>query len=125
MGYENSTGVLPDEGILYKFTKESYQQPMAMIAPLNISNGMAWNKKNDKFYHIDTPTQKIVEYDFHEEKGEIKNKRTVFDIKNQPCISGYPDGMTIDEEDNLWVALYNGGAIIKISPKTSKLLQVS
>ncbi|XP_045474754.1 regucalcin-like [Harmonia axyridis] len=124
MGYENSSGVLPDEGLLYKFTKENYKKPTPVIAPVNISNGLAWNKKNDKFYYIDTPTQKIVEYDYDDEKGEIKNKRTVFDIRNQSHITGYPDGMTIDEDDNLWVALYNGGAVIKINPKTGKLLQV-
>ncbi|XP_044753258.1 regucalcin-like [Coccinella septempunctata] len=124
MGYENSSGVLPDEGLLYKFTKESYDKPTPIIAPVNISNGMAWNKKNDKFYYIDTPTQKIVEYDFDVEKGEIRNKRTVFDLRNQSFVTGYPDGMTIDEDDNLWVALYNGGAVIKINPKTRKLLQV-
>lgn len=35
-----------------------------------------------------------------------------------------PDGMTIDDEDNLWVALYGGGAVIKVNPSTGDLLQV-
>lgn len=32
--------------------------------------------------------------------------------------------MTIDDEDNLWIALYFGGSIIKVNPKTGDLLQV-
>ncbi|KAK9887348.1 hypothetical protein WA026_022018 [Henosepilachna vigintioctopunctata] len=124
MGHENSSGVVPDEGILYKFTKTNYQNPLPVIAPVNISNGLAWNKKNDKFFYIDTPTRKVVSYDYDDLKGEITNKKVVFDVNNQMHITGGPDGMTIDEDDNLWVALYNGGAVIKIDPRTGKLLQV-
>ncbi|KAL3269776.1 hypothetical protein HHI36_008836 [Cryptolaemus montrouzieri] len=124
MGYENASGVQPDEGILYQFTKENHEKPTPIIAPVNISNGLAWNKKNDKFYYIDTPTQKVVQYDYDDEKGEIKNKKVIFDLKDQIHVTGYPDGMTIDEDDNLWIALYMGGAIIKVNPVTGKLLQV-
>lgn len=39
-------------------------------------------------------------------------------------ITGFPDGMTIDEDDNLYIALYGGGAVIKVDPKTANLLKV-
>ena len=35
-----------------------------------------------------------------------------------PADLGVPDGMTIDTEDKLWVALYDGGAVIKVDPQT-------
>lgn len=38
------------------------------------------------------------------------NKRIAFDLENYD-VAGNPDGMTIDSEDNLFVALFNGGAV--------------
>lgn len=51
--------------------------------------------------------------------------RTAFDVAKFPNnITGLPDGMTIDTDDNLWIALYGGGSVIKVNPKTGELLQV-
>lgn len=38
------------------------------------------------------------------------NRSTVFDLQKHN-ISGLPDGMTIDTNGNLWIALYNGGGV--------------
>lgn len=37
----------------------------------------------------------------------LANKRIVFDL-NKANITGVPDGMTIDTNGNLWIALYGG-----------------
>lgn len=124
MGFEDSSGVEPDQGILYKITEDNLNSPESVIAPVNISNGLCWNKKNNKFYYIDTPTKKVVEYDYDEHDGSIYNKKVVFNMDDHLAITGFPDGMTIDEDDNLWVALWGGGAVIKINPKNGELLQV-
>lgn len=88
---------------------------------MNVSNGMAWNKANDKFYYIDSPTQQIAEYDYDNENGEISNRRVAFELKDHD-LNASPDGMTIDVDDNLWVALYGGGSVIKVNPTTGELL---
>ncbi|XP_063931105.1 regucalcin-like [Zophobas morio] len=124
MGYETSTSLAPNQGSLYKITRDNLHNPSVMISPVNISNGLAWNKANNKFYYIDTPTRKIVEYDYDDAGGEIKNGRVVFDLSWYSSIKGFPDGMTIDRDDNLWVALYSGSAVIKVDPKTGYLLQI-
>lgn len=110
MGYENASGTIPDQASLYKFVPQNVKNPTVEIRPVSISNGLAWSKDNTKFYYIDTPTRKIASYDFDLEKGEISNKQIVFDLSNYD-IGGNPDGMTIDEDDNLFIALYNGGAV--------------
>ncbi|KAF2902966.1 hypothetical protein ILUMI_03214 [Ignelater luminosus] len=124
MGFEGSTGVAPNEGVLYTFTRENLLSPPAVIAPVNISNGLAWNKANDKFYYIDTPTLTVREYDYDNESGKVSNPRVVFDLRRFTTIGGFPDGMTIDKDDNLWIALYFGGAVIKVDPKTGDILQM-
>lgn len=37
-------------------------------------------------------------------------------------IPGVPDGMTIDNDGNLWVAVFNGGCLLHINPITSELI---
>ncbi|KAF5275084.1 hypothetical protein FQA39_LY07021 [Lamprigera yunnana] len=124
MGFESPTGVASNEGALYLITKDNLNNPSAVIQPVNISNGLAWNKANDKFYYIDTPTFTVREYDYDNGSGTISNPKVVFDLAKHKNIGGYPDGMTIDKDDNLWIALYYGGAVIKVDPRTGCLLQV-
>ncbi|XP_008197562.2 regucalcin [Tribolium castaneum] len=125
MGHEDSSGLTPNQGVLYQVTCPTLNSPLVEIAPVNISNGMAWNKANDKLYYIDTPTRQVVEYAYDDQSGTISNKRVAFDMRNySDRLAGNPDGMTIDEDDNLWVALYGGGAVIKVNPTTGQLLQI-
>ncbi|KAJ8918799.1 hypothetical protein NQ315_011083 [Exocentrus adspersus] len=123
MGEETEDGILtPNSGALFKITKETVELPTPLIAPVNVSNGQAWNRANTKFYYIDSPTREIVEYDFDNEKGEISSRRVVFSLETHH-LAGVPDGMTIDKDDNLWIALYGGGSVIKVNPSTGQLLQ--
>jgi len=122
MGFEDSSGVAPNEGVLYFISRENLDNPVAVIQPVNISNGIAWNKANDKFYYIDTPTRTVKEYNYDNDSGAISNPKLAFDLAKHN-IGGFPDGMTIDKDDNLWIALYFGGAVIKVDPKTGCILQ--
>ncbi|KAJ8918800.1 hypothetical protein NQ315_011084 [Exocentrus adspersus] len=113
MGSESSEGAAKDEGYFFKVTKDNLDNPTVMKAPVTISNGLAWNKANNKLYYIDSPTRKVVEFVYDDELGVLsKENRTAFDVDLYPGkITGDPDGMTIDEEDNLWICLYGGRVI--------------
>lgn len=124
MGAEADGEVTPNNGVFYKITKDNLANPTVEISPVNISNGLAWNRANNKLYYIDTPTLKVMEYDYDNANGNISNPRVAVDIANFTSLTGKPDGMTIDEDDNLWIALYGGGAIIKANTITGELLQV-
>lgn len=114
MGYETLDGKLdPNEGVLYKLTKANISNPTIAISPVNISNGMAWNKNNTKFYYIDSPSRSIYQYDFDAKNGNISNKKIIFYFHTYN-ISGVPDGMTIDKNDNLWVAANGDGSVINV-----------
>lgn len=89
------------------------------LQDLTISNGMAWNKKRNTFFFIDTPTRKIFSFDYDDRSGTISNRSIIKEIEKN---EGYPDGMTIDEEDGLWIALYGGGKVIRIDPSNGKTL---
>ncbi|KAK9298960.1 hypothetical protein QLX08_007876 [Tetragonisca angustula] len=61
-------------------------------------------------------------YNYNSETGTISNKKIVFDLQKND-ISGIPDGMTIDTNGNLWVAVYSGGSVLNINPQTGELLR--
>jgi sugar lactone lactonase YvrE len=58
-------------------------------------------------YYIDTPTQRIDGFDV-DDAGRLSNRRTVIEI---PTSAGSPDGMTLDVEGGLWLALWGGRAL--------------
>lgn len=124
MGFENASGVVPEQGSLYLFNLKKSNNPQIKITPVTVSNGLTWNKDDDKFFYIDSPSRQIKMYNYNSTDATITNEVVLFDLKQHPELGGVPDGMTIDEDDNLWIALYDGGCVIKVNSKTGKLLQI-
>ncbi|WKN42510.1 SMP-30/gluconolactonase/LRE family protein [Tunicatimonas pelagia] len=85
-----------------------------------ISNGLIWSPDNQWFYFIDSLKGGVDCYRFDLETAAITYEREVLAI--DPKV-GVPDGMTIDEEGNLWVAVYDGGRVIAVNPNTGKIIQ--
>lgn len=79
---------------------------------MSISNGMAFDTKNNKFYLIDSVDRIVYRYDYFPDEGLISNKSRFIEFNQN---DGLPDGMTIDREGNLWIALWFGGKICKFN----------
>ena len=75
---------------------------------VTISNGLAWSNDHGTMYYIDTPTRRIDAFAYEIDTGEITDRRPVVRI---PAELGSPDGMTIDADGGLWVALWGGSAV--------------
>lgn len=73
-----------------------------------IPNGLAISNDHRYFYHIDTKEQRIDRYDI-KENGRIENRRPLIYV---PEREGNPDGMTIDRDGNLWVAMWGGSKVV-------------
>lgn len=84
------------------------------------SNGLCWSSDAEVFYYIDTPTKKIRVFDFNNDTSEISNEQIAVDTVDW---EGSPDGMCIDNNDNLWVAFCRGSVVRCIDPKTATVLE--
>ncbi|KAG0628433.1 hypothetical protein M758_1G026000 [Ceratodon purpureus] len=82
---------------------------------VGISNGTDWY--GDRMYYIDSLKQEVCVFDFDSVEGAISNRRTVARIPKSQY-GGLPDGMTVDADGKLWVAVYGGGAIVQMDPET-------
>jgi len=103
---------------LYKI--EATGKATKMLDSVTISNGIVWTKDKQIMYYIDTPTGHIQAFDYDEVTSTISNGRIAVII---PDSLGKGDGMTIDEEDKLWVGLWNGDAVVRFDPLTGVLLE--
>ena len=82
-----------------------------------LSNGMAWNSAKNRFFFSDTTGGGVYAYDYDGETGKISNRELLFSVDN-----GLSDGMCIDSQDGLWVAVWGGGKIEHRSSVTGEKL---
>lgn len=92
-----------------------------MLTDIRVSNGLCWDETRGLFYYVDSPTGAIDAFDWDPEAGMITGRRTVARLPDgQP---GVPDGMTIDTQGRLWVAVFNGYGVHCIDPDTGESLE--
>lgn len=101
MAYDETPGA----GALYSFDGNNVKR---LLSGVTISNGLAWSLDGRIMYYVDTPTGRIDAFDYDVDTGEIANRRLVVLLPHEV---GKPDGLTIDADDGIWVALWDGGAV--------------
>ncbi len=85
------------------------------------SNGMGFNHDYTRFFHTDSLKRVIRAYDYDLLTGTISNEVPLIQFTEK---EGYPDGMTIDREDCLWVAFWDHFSIARFSPEGKRLLTI-
>lgn len=75
---------------------------------VTISNGMAWSATDDTAYYIDTATQRVDTIRTDPQSGQFVDRHPVVVMDKSV---GSPDGMTVDADGGLWVAMWGGGAV--------------
>ena len=76
-----------------------------VLEGVTISNGLDWSPDGSVAYYIDTPTHQVSV--FESDKG-LTERRTFVEI---PADQGGPDGLVVDEQGGVWVALFGGSAV--------------
>lgn len=115
MGLETEPGkVQPKLGSVYSLTQNPDDDKKALVnwhfGDVDISNGLEWSLDGKTFYYIDTLSFKLQAFDFDGTTGKLSNRRDIFVFKEHN-VEGCPDGMTIDNEGHLWVAMWGSGKV--------------
>ena len=87
---------------------------------LTISNGLAWSQDRGTLYFIDSPTLKVMAFPLTS-SGEIAAEPSIC-VQIPEDWDAVPDGMCIDAEGMLWIALFGGGAVTRWDPISGQLL---
>lgn len=97
----------PDGGAVYRVAPGS-SITTTLVAPVSISNGVQWSADGRRVYYIDSPTRRVDVFDSTMQTGAWSDRRTHISFE---ATDGFPDGMAIDEEDGIWIAMWGGGAV--------------
>jgi len=92
-----------------------------VLEGLTLPNGMGWSPRGDTFYLIDTIESTLQAFAFDVERARLSEQRLVrrFDPEG-----GLPDGMCIDSQGRLWVAMWGAGRLLCLSPSGQELFAV-
>lgn len=96
----------PRAGCLYRV--EPDLSVHTVVRDVTISNGLGWSPDGDRLYYVDSPTGRVDAFDYDLASGSIATRRTVAVVDET---DGVPDGLTVDAEGGIWVALWGGGAV--------------
>lgn len=102
MAYDAGTG----RGSLYRLDPDGSTH--AVWHGVTISNGLGWSPDGTTAYYVDSPTRRIDAFDYDVVSGTFGPSRT-FVAVSEPV--GGPDGLTVDAEGGVWVALWGRGVV--------------
>jgi sugar lactone lactonase YvrE len=94
----------PGAGALYRYDG-SLQR---VLDEVTLSNGIGWTRDATRMYYIDSPVQRVDLFDFELASGRVDDRRPFVSIDES---DGIPDGLTVDDEGGVWVALYGGSCV--------------
>jgi sugar lactone lactonase YvrE len=99
-------------GSLYRVDPDLEVETIA--ESVTISNGIDWTADDRTMFFIDTVTRRVDRFDYDIETGAATARRPFYTLPDD--IEGHPDGMCVDAEGGLWVALWGGSKVLGLSP---------
>lgn len=103
---------------LYRYDRVGGMQ--RMVEGVTVSNGLTWSADGRTMYYVDSVTHRVDAFSFDNATGAIADRRTVVRF---PEAMGYPDGIAIDAQGMLWVALWDGWRVQRCDPSNGALLE--
>lgn len=86
----------------------------------HVTNGPAFSVDGRTMFHTDSARQTVYAFDLDEE-GNVSNRRVHLRFNEG---DGYPDGMTVDAEDCLWIAFWDGWCVRRFAPDGEQLAEL-
>lgn len=83
-----------------------------VFGDVSVSNGIGWSPDGRLMYYTDTLTRRIDVMEMGEDQLPLSRNPLVA-IESE---AGYPDGLTVDADGCIWVALWDGAAIRRYTP---------
>ncbi|WP_424005132.1 SMP-30/gluconolactonase/LRE family protein (plasmid) [Haloarcula salina] len=116
-------GTMPGEdalGTLYRVDPDG--SVTVVVEQVDIPNGMGFTDDLSTFYFTESEAHRIYAYEYEQSTGEITDRRT---FRETDPDDGIPDGLTVDAEDHVWSARWNGGRVVRYTPDGDPVAEIS
>ena len=94
----------PGAGALYRYDGGLER----VLDGVTLSNGLGWTRDDTGMYFIDSTAYRLDLFNFDLASGQLDERRPFVTIDQS---DGMPDGLTVDDEGGVWVALYGGSCV--------------
>lgn len=84
-----------------------------LLDGIGCANGMGFTPDLKRMYFTDSGAFKIYIFDYDRKTGALTNQRTFVEGKKE---DGFPDGMTVDADGDVWSTRWDGHCIIHYGP---------
>ena len=101
----------PAAGSLYRLDPDL--QLTRLFDGVGISNGIGWSPDEKRMYYVDSLAYRVDVMDYDPATGEIGPRRPLAALGHGDVV---PDGLTVDAEGCIWVAVWGGGAVQRYRP---------
>jgi sugar lactone lactonase YvrE len=94
--------------------------PRRVLDGIGVSNSLCWSPDGSTLYHADSRTRRVLAYPFDRATGGLGAPRPLLDLAapGAPALPGnaVPDGATVDAEGRIWLAVWEGGCVLAVTP---------
>lgn len=101
----------PGAGSLYRVDLDGAVS--TVLTGLTVSNGIDWSPDDDVLYLADSGTRTVTAFDYDVDLGMLERPRVLLEFADDE--PGTPDGLTVDREGHLWIAVWGGGQVRRYS----------
>ncbi|GGX60838.1 SMP-30/gluconolactonase/LRE family protein [Streptomyces anandii] len=101
----------PGGGTLTRLTGDGTAE--VVLDDVTVSNGTGWSPDGRLMYYVDSPTLRIDVFDVVGGGERVTGRREFARVEEGV---GFPDGLTVDADGCVWVALWDGGAVRRYTP---------
>jgi sugar lactone lactonase YvrE len=101
----------PGAGAMYRLDPD--HTVTRLMTGLGVSNGIGWSPDDTQMYYVDSLDHRLDVLDYDAATGAIGERRPLAEIGSGEVL---PDGLTVDADGGIWVAVWGGGAVLRFSP---------
>lgn len=106
----NEMELAPGMGRLHRW--DGSRPSVVMAEGLVLPNGLGWSPDDRTMYLVDSMTYTLMSADYDADEGRIGELTTLCAID-----SGLPDGLAVDVDGYIWLAVWGGWEVLRISPQ--------
>ena len=88
-----------------------------VVDGITVSNGLGWSPDGSRMYYVDSPVRRVDVFDYDPATGRADSRRPFADLS---AFDGVPDGLTVDADGCVWVAIWGGGVLRRLAPDGSQ-----